>query len=184
MDNLPPYVAEQPDISDKKTTISRTRSISENMDDCFEKINTESRLGINDILDGEKEFLFSVEWEMRIVYIYLLMDKGYEKYIFFVNYSEQENVTIHLQDNVTEMYVLCPEYTNVEALTRSYSSTTQECSLYVVDEVENTGKVGGNLRYRVFGIDVSAGENVKFELGDALESDAYETYGGFVIQFE
>lgn len=179
-----PYAAEQPDINDEKTIISRTRSISENREDYFEKVNTESKLEINDILDSEKEFLVSDEWETRIVYIYLLSDKGYEKYIFFVNYSEQENVTVHLQDNITEMYVLCPEYTNVEAVTRSDSLTTKECSLYVVDEEENTGTVGGNLRYRIFDVDVSAEENIKFELCDALEPDNYETYGGFVIQFE
>ncbi len=184
VDNSPSYVAEQPNISDEKTIISRTRSISENMDDYFEKVNTESKLEINDILDGEKEFLVSDEWEMRIVYIYLLSDKGYEKYIFSVNYSEQQNVTIHLQDNITEMYVLCPEYTNVEVLTKSDSLTAKECSLYVVDEEENTEKVGGNLRYRIFDVDVSAGGNIKFVLCDALESDDYETYGGFVIQFE
>lgn len=184
VDNSPSYVAEQPNIIDEKTIISRTRSISENLDDYFEKVNTESKPEINDILDSEKEFLVSDEWEMRIVYIYLLSDKGYEKYIFSVNYSEQQNVTIHLQDNITEMYVLCPEYTNVEALTKSDSLTTKECSLYVVDEEENTGKVGGNLRYRIFDVDISSGKNIKFKLCDALESDDYETYGGFEIQFE
>lgn len=184
VDNPPSYVAEQPGISDGKTIISRTRSISEYMDDYFEKVNTESKLEINDILDSEKEFLVSDKLEMRIIYIYLLTDKAYEKYIFFVNYSEQKTITIHLQDNISEMYVLCPEYTNVEALTKSYSSTTKECSLYVVDEEENIGNMGGDLRYRIFDVDVTAGENIKFELCDALESDDYETYGGFVIHFE
>ena len=52
----------------------------------------------------------------------------------------------------------------------------------MVDEDVNTGEVGGSLRYRVFAIDVSARENIEFELCDALESDDYMTYGGFVIQ--
>ncbi len=183
-DNMQSFVTEQPRIEDERTTISRIRSISEDMEDYSEKVNTESKLEINDILDSENGFLVSDDWEMRIVYIYLLSDKGYEKYIFFVNYSEQESVTIHLQDNITEMYVLCPEYTNVEALTRSDSLTAKECSLYAVDEEKNTGEVGGATRYRIFDVDVSAGENIKFELCDALEPDDYEIYGGFTIQFE
>ena len=182
-DNSQSLVTEQPDIEDKKPIISRTRSISGNMDDYFEKVNTESKLEINDILDSENEFLVSDEWDMRIIYIYLLSDKGYEKYIISVNYSEQESVNIQLQDNITEMYVLCPEYTNVEVLTKSYSSAAEEHSLYVVDEERNAGEVGGDLRYRVFGIDVSVRENIEFELCNALESDDYMTYGGFVIQF-
>ena len=153
------------------------------MDDYFEKVNTESKLEIKDILDNENEFLVSDEWDMRIIYIYLLSDKGYEKYIVSVNYSEQESVNIQMQDNITEMYVLCPEYTNVEVLTKSYSSAVEEHSLYVVDEEGNTGEVGGSLRYRVFGIDVSVRESIEFELCDALESDDYMTYGSFVIQF-
>ena len=184
VDNSQSFVTEQPDIKDEKTIISRTRSISENMDDYFEKVNTESKSEIKDILDNEIEFLVSDEWDMRIIYIYLLSDKGYEKYIFSVNYSEKESVNIQLQDNITEMYVLCPEYTNVEVLTKSYSSSAEEHSLYVVDEEGSVGEVGGNLRYRVFGIDVSARENIEFELCDALESDDYMTYGGFVVQFE
>ncbi len=183
-DNSQSFVTEQPDIEDEKPIISRTRSISENMDDYFEKVNTESKSEIKDILDNENEFLVSDEWDMRIIYIYLLSDKGYEKYIFSVNYSEQESVNIQLQDNITEMYVLCPEYTNVEVLTKSDSSAAEEHSLYVVDKEENAGEVGGNLRYRVFGIDVSESENIEFELCDALESDDYMTYGGFEIKFE
>ena len=182
-DNSQSFVTEQPDIEDEKPVISRKRSISENMDDYFEEVNTESKSEITDILDNENEFLVSDEWDMRIIYIYLLSDKGYEKYIFSVNYAEQESVNIQLQDNTTEMYVLCPEYTNVEALTKSYSAAAEEHSLYVVDEDGNMGKVGGNLRYRVFAIDVSAREKIEFELCDALESDDYMTYGGFIIQF-
>ena len=184
MDNSQSFVAEQPDIEDEKPVISRKRSISENMDDYFEKVNTESKSEIKGILDNENEFLVSDEWDMRIIYVYLLSDKGYEKYIFSVNYAEQESVNIQLQDNTTEMYVLCPEYTNVEVLTKSYSSAAEEHSLYVVDKEGNAGEVGGNLRYRVFGIDVSERENIEFELCDALESDDYMTYGGFEIQFE
>ena len=184
VDHSPLYAAEQPDIRDEKTQISRTRSIRENMNDYFEKVNTESRPEIHDILDSEKEFLVSDEGETRIVYVYLLSDKGYEKGTFFVNYSQQENVAIHLQDDVTEMYVLCPEYTNVEALTKSDSSNAQEYSLYVVDEAENTQEVGGDLRYRIFDVDLSARKNMKFELCDAHESDDYNVYGGFVIQLD
>lgn len=182
VDNLQSFVTEQPDIEDEKTRISRTRSVSEE-DDYFEQVNTESKLEINDILDSENEFLVSDDWEKRIIYIYLLSDKGYEKYIFSVNYAEQESVSIHLQDNITEMYVLCPEYTNAEVLTKSYASSAEEHSLYVVDEKGKTGEVGGNPRYRIFDIDVSARENIEFELCDALESDDYMTYGGFTIQF-
>ncbi len=181
-DNLQSFVTEQFHIEDERITISRARSISGDMDDYSEKVSTESKPEINDILDSEKEFLVSDDWDMRIMYIYLLSDKGYEKYMFSVNYSERENVNIHLQDNITEMYVLCPEYTNVEALTKSNSSSTQEHSLYVVDKEENKGEVGGNLRYRIFGVDVSARENTEFELCDALESDDCMTYGGFTIQ--
>ncbi len=183
-DDSQSFVTEQSHIEDERTTISRVRSISEDMDDYSEKVSTGSKPEIEDILDSENEFLVSDDWEMRIIYIYLLSDNGYEKYIFSVNYSEQESVNIHLQDNITEMYVLCPEYTNVEVLTKAYSSSAEEHSLYVADEEGNMGEVGGNLRYRVFGIDVPAGENIEFELCDALELDDHMTYGGFVIQFE
>lgn len=183
VDNLQSFAMEQPKIEDEKTRISRTRSVSD-IDDYFEKVNTESKLEINDILDSESEFLVSDDWEKRIIYIYLLSDKGYEKYIFSVNYPEQESVSIHLQENITEMYVLCPEYTNVEVLTKSYASSAEEHGLYVVDEEENRSEVGGNPRYRIFDVDVSARENIEFELCDALESDDYMTYGGFVIQME
>ena len=88
---------------------------------------------------------------MRIIYIYLLSDKGYEKYIFSVNYAEQESVSVHLQDNIAEMYVLCPEYTNVEALTKSYALSAEEHSLYVVDEEGNRDEVGGNQRNSIPG---------------------------------
>ncbi len=71
----------------------------------------------------------------------------------------------------------------MEVLTKSDSLAAEEYSLYVVDEEGNAGEVGGNLRYRVFGIDVSARENIEFELCDALESDDYMIYGGFVIHF-
>ena len=70
----------------------------------------------------------------------------------------------------------------MEVLTKSYSSAAVEHSLYVVDEEGNTGVVGGSLRYRVVRVDVSVRENIEFELCDALESDDYMTYGGFVIQ--
>lgn len=43
--------------------------------------------------------------------------------------------------------------------------------------------MGGNPRYRIFNVDVSARENIEFELSDALESDDCKTYGGFTIQF-
>ncbi len=33
-----------------------------------------------------------------------------------------------------------------------------------MDEVENTEEVGGNLRYWIFDVDTSVGENIKFEL--------------------
>lgn len=183
VDNSQSIVPEQPNIEDEKTIISRIRRISD-ADDYFEQVNTESKLEINDILDSENEFLVSDEWDVRIIYIYLLSDKGYEKHIFPVNYAEQESVSIHLQDNITEMYVLCPEYTNVEVLTKSYASSAEEHSLYVVDEEGNEGEVGGSSRYRIFDVDTSAGENIEFELCDALESDDYMTYGGFIIQFE
>lgn len=183
VDNSQSFITEQSNIEDEKTIVSRTRKISD-VDDNFEQVNTESKLEMNDILDSENEFLVSDEWDVRIIYIYLLSDKGYEKYIFSVNYAEQESVNIHLQDNITEMYVLCPEYTNVEVLTKSYASSAEEHNLYVVDEEGNKGEVGGNLRYRVFDIDVSARENIEFELCDALESDDYMSYGGFTIQFE
>ena len=139
-DNSQSFVTEQPNIEDEKTIISRTRRISY-MDDYFEQVNMESKLEINDILDSENEFFVSDEWDVRIIYIYLLSDKEYEKYIFSVNYAEQESVSIHLQDNITEMYVLCPEYTNVEALTKSYASSAEEHSLYVVDKEGNEGEV-------------------------------------------
>lgn len=183
VDNSQSFVTEQPEIEDEKTRISRTKSVSD-VDDFFEQVNTKSKLEINDILDSESEFLVSDDWEKRIIYIYLLSDKGYEKYIFSVNYPEQESVSIHLQDNITEMYVLCPEYTNVEVLTKSYSPSSEEHGLYVVDEEENRSEVGGNSRYRIFDVDVSARENIEFELCDALESDNYLTYGGFVIQMK
>ena len=183
VDNSQSFVTEQPNIEDGKTIISRTRRISD-MDDYFEQVNTESELEIKDILDSENEFLVSDEWDVRIIYIYLLSDKGYVKYIFSVNYAEQESISIHLQDNIAEMYVLCPEYTNVEALTKSYAPSAEEHSLYVVDEEGNSGEVGGNSRYRIFDIDISAGKSIEFELCDAHESDDYMTYGGFVIQFE
>lgn len=184
VNNSQSSAAEQLPIEDGETIISRIRSISEKMDDSYEEVNTESKLMINDILDSEKEFLVSGEWEIRIIYVYLLSDKGYEKYIFAVNYSEQESVKIHLQDNITEMYVLCPEYTNVEVSTKTDSSTTKEYSLYVVDKEGNVGEVGGSPRYRIFSVDVSVRENIGFELCDTLESDDYRSYGGFVIQFE
>ncbi len=183
VDDSQSFVTEQPNIEDEKTIISRTRRISD-VDDYFEQVNTESKLEINDILDSENEFLVSDEWDVRIIYIYLLSDKGYEKYIFSVKYAEQESVSIRLQDNITEMYVLCPEYTNVEVLTKSYASSAEEHSLYVVDEEGNEGEVGGSSRYRIFDVDTSAGENIEFELCDALESDDYMTYGGFTIQFQ
>lgn len=183
VENSQLIITEQPNIEDEKTIINRTRRISD-ADDYFEQVNTESKLEINDILDSENEFLVSDEWDVRIIYIYLLSDKGYEKYIFSVNYAEKESVNIHLQDNIAEMYVLCPEYTNVEALTKSYASSAEEHSLYVVDEEGNSGEVGGNSRYRIFDIDTSAGKSIEFELCDALESDDYMTYGGFIIQFE
>ena len=82
VDNLQSFVTEQPDMEDEKPIISRTRSISENIDDYFEKVNTESKLEIKDILDDENESLVSDKWDMRIIYIYLLSDKGYEKNIF------------------------------------------------------------------------------------------------------
>lgn len=182
VDNSQSLVTELQDIEDEKTRISRTKSVSD-VDDYFKQVNTESKLEINDILDSESEFLVSDDWEKRIIYIYLLSDKGYEKYIFSVNYAEQESVSIHLQDNITEMYVLCPEYTNVEVLTKSYALSAEEHSLYLVDEEENRSEVGGNPRYRIFNVDVSAKENIEFELSDALESDDYKTYGGFTIQF-
>lgn len=183
VDNLQSFVTEQSNIEGEETIFGRTRRISD-MDDYFEQVNTESKLEINDILDSENEFLVSDEWDVRMIYIYLLSDKGYEKYIFSVNYTEQESVSIHLQDNITEMYVLCPEYTNVEALTKSYASSAEEHSLYVVDEEGNEGEVGGSSRYRIFDVDTSAGENIGFELCDSLESDNDQTYGGFTIQFE
>lgn len=183
VDDLQSAVKEQSDIEDEEAIISRVRNISD-LDDYFEQINTESKLEINDILDSENEFLVSDEWDVRIIYIYLLSDSGYEKYIFSVNYPEQESVNIRLQENIAEMYVLCPEYTNVEVLTKSYAPSAEEHSLYIVDKERDTGEAGGNLRYRIFGIDVSAKENIKFELCDALESDDYKTYGGFTIQFE
>lgn len=182
-DNSQSFVTEQSDIVDEKTVISRARGIRD-ADDYFEHVNTESKLEIKDILDNENEFLVSDEWDVRIIYIYLLSDKGYEKYMFSVNYAEQESVNVHLQDNIAEMYVLCPEYTNVEVLTKSHASSTAEHSLYVIDEEENTGEVGGSSRYRIFDVDTSVGENIEFELCDALESDDYMTYGGFTIQFE
>lgn len=178
------FADEQSHIEDGEIITSRITRISENMDDYYEKVNAESKLEINDILDSENEFLVSSKEDMEIIYIYLLSDTEYEKYIFSVNYLEQENINIHLQDNIAKMYVLCPEYTNVEVLTKSYSSATQECSLYVVDEVRNTDAVGGDLRYRIFSVDISARENIEFELCDALESEDYKIYGGFVIQFE
>ena len=178
------FADEQSHTEDEETITDRITHISENIDDYFEKVNTESMLEINDILDSENEFLVSDKGEMWIIYIYLLSDTEYEKYIFSVNYLEQESVNIHLQDNIAEMYVLCPEYTTVEVLTKSYSSTTKECSLYVVDDGRNIDAVGGNLRYRIFSVDVSARENIYFELCDAHESDDYMIYGGFVIQFE
>lgn len=66
MDHPPSYVAEQateqPTIIEKTTMISRTRFIDENRDDYFETVNTESKLGIIDILDSETEFLISGAW--------------------------------------------------------------------------------------------------------------------------
>lgn len=184
VNNSQSSAAEQSHIEDEETIIRRARIVRGNMDDYYEKVDTESKLKINDILDSENEFLVSGEWDMRIIYIYLLSDKGYEKYIFAVNYSEQESVKIHLQDNITEMYVLCPEYTNVEAATKTDSSTTKEYSLYVVDEEGHVEEVGGSPRYRIFSVDVSVRENIGFELCNSLESNDDRSYGGFEIQFE
>ena len=78
MDNSQSFVTEQSDIEDEKPIISRTRSISENMDDYFEKVNTESKLEINNILDSESEFLVSDDWKMRIIYIYMFSDNANE----------------------------------------------------------------------------------------------------------
>lgn len=182
-DNSQPSVTEQPDTENKKTVISRARSVSD-VDDYFEQVNTESKLGINDILESENEFLISDDWEKRIIYIYQFSDKGYEKYIFSLDYAEQESVNIYIQNNIKEMYVLCPEYTNVEAITKCNASSAEEHSLYVVDEEGNRVEVGGSPRYRIFGIDVSTRENIEFKLCDALESDDYMTYGGFTIKLE
>ncbi len=72
----------------------------------------------------------------------------------------------------------------MEVLTKAHSSSAEEHSLYVVDEEGNEGEVGGSSRYRIFDVDTSAGEDIEFELCDALESDDYTAYGGFTIQFE
>lgn len=95
VDNLQSFVTEQSNIEGEETIFGRTRRISD-MDDYFEQVNTESKLEINDILDSENEFLVSDEWDVRMIYIYLLSDKGYEKYIFSVNYTEQELSLIHI----------------------------------------------------------------------------------------
>lgn len=191
VDHPSSYVAEQPTeqpaVNDETTIISRVKFTGENRDDYFETVNTESKLEIIDILDSETEFLVSDDWYMWIVYIYLLSDQGYEKCIYFKNYLEWENVTVHLQDNITEMYVLCPEYTVVSTVTRTDSPSAEEYNVYLVDEESKIWKkedvpMGGAPRFRIFDIDTSAREDIRFELGYYNNSD--EPYGGFVIQFE
>lgn len=121
---------------------------------------------------------------MKIIYIYLLSDQGYEKCLFFKNYYEWENVTVHLQDNITEMYVLCPEYTVVSALTRTDSPSAEEYTVYLVDEERKTEELvmGGAPRFRIFDIDTSAREDIRFELCHSNDYDVI--YGDFAIQFE
>lgn len=184
-DTTSQYVMEHTDIDNAEETITgRIRSVSGIMDDYFEETVTESKMDIRDILDREEEFLTFDGWDVRIIYVYLLSDKGYEKYMFPINYSEQGKIIIHLPDDITQMYVLCPEYTNVEAMTKADSSVAAEQGLYVVDGGDKSGTVGGDLRYRIFDVDIFVEENISFKLCDAIESDDYEIYGGFELQVE
>ena len=150
----------------------------------FKWIQGKTDLPFKDFLDTEEEFFCSSRMGTEIVYVYLFSDEEYEKRIYSVNYEAYGNISIDLPDGVTAMYVLCPDYTVVDAATKTDSPYAEEIGTYEIIDRPGEGIVGGNLLYRIFQIDIVSAEKIEYTIWDTSPGEEDNTFGGYSIELK
>lgn len=150
----------------------------------FKWVQGNTNLPFEDFLDTEDEFFLPLWGEVKIIYVYLFADEEYEKRIYSVDYEGHGNISIDLPEGITAMYVLCPDYTAVEAATKTDSPYAEEVGVYKIIE-ENAGELdGGNLQYRIFKIDTASEEKIEYTIWDTTPGEEDNTFGGYSIELK
>lgn len=150
----------------------------------FKWVQGKTDLPFEDFLDTEEEFFLPKWGEVKFVYVYLFTDEEYEKRIYSVNYEGYGNISVDLPDGVTAIYVLCPDYTVVEAATRTDSPYAEEIGTYEIIEHPGEEIVGGNLLYRIFQIDTVSAEKIEYTIWDTSPGEEDNTFGGYSIELK
>ena len=150
----------------------------------FKWVQGKTDLPFKDFLDTEEEFFCSSRMGTEIVYVYLFSDEEYEKRIYSVNYEKNGNIGIDLPDGITAMYVLCPDYTVVDAATKTDSPYAEEIGTYEIIDRPGEGIVGGNLLYRIFQIDTVSAQKIEYTIWDTSPGEEDNTFGGYSIELK
>lgn len=150
----------------------------------FKWVQGKTDLPFKDFLDTEEEFFLPKWGEVKFVYVYLFTDEEYEKRIYSVNYEKNGNIGIDLPDGVTAMYVLCPDYTVVDAATKTDSPYAEEIGTYEIIEHPGEEVVGGNLLYRISQIDTVSAQKIEYTIWDTSPGEEDNTFGGYSIELK